>query len=88
MDWWTAQAAGLRGRIDRDEKLPWVHIAISKAKRFLLGTHHGVSHKNLQRYLDEFCNRFNRRSWEKQLTSRLLTACLYAHPITISELTA
>ncbi len=70
------------------EELPWVHLAISNAKRFLLGTYHGVSHKHLQRYLDECCYRFNRRSWEKQLTSRLLTACLYAKPITFAELKA
>ncbi len=44
------------------EDLPWVHTAISNAKRFLLGTYHGVSHKHLQRYLDEFCYRFNRRA--------------------------
>jgi transposase-like protein len=37
------------------EILPWVHIAISNSKRFLLGTYHGVSHKYLQGYLDEFC---------------------------------
>lgn len=68
------------------EDLPWVHIAISNAKRFLLGTYHGVSHKHLQRYLDEFCYRFNRRSWEKQITLRLLTACIFANPITFAEL--
>lgn len=70
------------------EELPWVHTAISNAKRFLLGTYHGVSHKHLQRYLDEFCYRFNRRSWEKQMTARLLTACLRAKPVTFAELTA
>ncbi|MEE8436052.1 MAG: IS1595 family transposase [bacterium] len=68
------------------EDLPWVHTAISNAKRFLLGTYHGVSHKHLQRYLDEFCYRFNRRSWEKQITLRLLTACIFANPITYAEL--
>lgn len=70
------------------EDLPWVHIAISNAKRFLLGTYHGVSHKHLQRYLDEFCYRFNRRAWEKQITLRLLTACVSATPITFAELKA
>lgn len=70
------------------EDLPWVHIAISNAKTFLLGTCHGVSHKHLQRYLAEFCYRFNRRAWEKQLTSRLLPACLLANPITFAELKA
>ena len=70
------------------EKLPWVHIAISNAKSFLLGTYHGVSHQYLQAYLDEFCYRFNRRSWEPTLTSRLLTACLLASPVTLAELKA
>jgi transposase-like protein/predicted RNA-binding Zn-ribbon protein involved in translation (DUF1610 family) len=70
------------------EDLPWVHIAISNAKRFILGTYHGVSHKHLQRYLDEFCYRFNRRAWEKQITLRLLTACIFANPITFAELKA
>ncbi len=70
------------------EKLPWVHIAISNAKRFLLGTYHGVSHKYLQAYLDEFCYRFNRRMREGELASRLLTACLVAKPVTLAELKA
>lgn len=66
--------------------LRWVHIAISNAKRFLLGTYHGVSHKHLQSYLDEFCYRFNRRAWEKQISLRLLTACIFATPITYADL--
>ncbi len=68
------------------EDLHWVHIAISNAKRFLLGTYHGVSHKHLQSYLDEFCYRFNRRAWEKQIPMRLLTACIFATPITYADL--
>lgn len=68
------------------EDLHWVHIAISNAKRFLLGTYHGVSHKHLQSYLDEFCYRFNRRSWEKQISLRLLTACVFATPVTYADL--
>jgi len=70
------------------EKLPWVHIAISNAKRFVLGTYHGVSFKYLQAYLDEYCYRFNRRSWEPQLATRLLNACLVAKPVTLAELKA
>src|SRR3972149_6882615 len=81
-------AAGKRGRgaaNKTNEKLPWVHIAISNSKRFLLGPYHGVSHKYLQAYLDEFCYRFNRRAWEPTLTARLLTACLVAKPVTLAE---
>ena len=41
----------------RVEKQPWVHRMISLAKRFVLGTYHGVSKAYFQRYLDEFCYR-------------------------------
>lgn len=42
--------------------LPHVHLIISLLKRWLLGTHQGrVEVKHLQRYLDEFAFRFNRR---------------------------
>lgn len=44
---------------DAGEYLPWVHILISNAKRFINGTHHAVNH--LQGYLEEFAWRFNRR---------------------------
>jgi transposase-like protein len=60
--------------------LPWVHLAIALAKRFLLGTYHGVSSKYLQRYLDEFCYRFNRRASGNALFTRLLLACTLANP--------
>src|SRR5213080_4830420 len=44
-------------------RLPAIHLVFSLAKRWLLGTHHGaVSEKHLQRYLDEYVFRFNRRT--------------------------
>ena len=69
-------------------ELPWVHTAIALAKRFLLGTYHGVSSKHLQNYLDEFCYRFNRRFMEPQLFSRLLTACVCSDPFTYAAIIA
>ncbi|NIV10084.1 MAG: IS1595 family transposase [Aliifodinibius sp.] len=68
------------------ELLPWVHILIANCKAFIRGTHHGVSTKHLQRYLSEFCYRFNRRFWQKQIFERMIHACLNTHTITISEL--
>ena len=47
------------------EYLPWVHILIGNVKGLLKGVHHGVSAKHLQRFLSEFCYRFNRRFIEK-----------------------
>jgi hypothetical protein len=41
-----------------------VHLIISNAKRWLMGTHKGaVSAKHLPAYLNEFTFRFNRRFW-------------------------
>jgi len=58
-----------------DEWLPWVHVAMANLKRFILGTFHGTSRVYIQKYLNEFCYRFNRRFWEGQIPLRLLTLC-------------
>ena len=53
-------ASGKRGQAI--EAFPQVHLVASLLKQWLLGTHQGkVSSKHLQRYLDEFAFRFNRR---------------------------
>lgn len=66
--------------------LPWVHRIISNAKSVMRGAHRGVSKKHLQGYLNEFCYRFNRRFWEKELFERLVQACVSAKTITYNEL--
>ena len=54
------------------EILPWVHLAISNAKRILLDIHHNIKPEFLQGYLDEFCYKFNRRYFGEALFDRLL----------------
>ncbi|ALO14083.1 Transposase [Salinivirga cyanobacteriivorans] len=54
--------------------LPWVHIAISNAKRNLLGIYHKIKGKYLQLYLDEFCYKLNRRYFGDRLFDRLTIA--------------
>jgi len=56
------------------EVLPWVHIAISNAKRQLINTFHDIKPEFLQNYLDEFCYKFNRRYYGEALFNRLLVA--------------
>lgn len=59
-----------------------VDRVISLAKRHLLGTYHQYcSRAHLQRFLNEFCYRFNRRYGWYQLASRLLSACALHAPI-------
>jgi hypothetical protein len=56
------------------KSLPWVHIAISNAKRNLLGIYHKIKGKYLQLYLDEFCYKLNRRYFGDRLFDRLAIA--------------
>jgi len=58
-----------------DRWLPWVHKFISNARVWILGTHHGVAMKNLEKYLAEYAYRFNRRHDPESLFHRALTAC-------------
>jgi hypothetical protein len=64
----------------QDQELPCISLAITHAKRFLLGTHHQFCKRHLQRYLDEFCYRWNRRHQWCQIFSRLLKACCLSEP--------
>lgn len=54
--------------------LQWVHIAISNAKRNLLGIFHKIKGKYLQNYLNEFCYKLNRRHFGERLFDRLALA--------------
>ena len=63
-----------------DGWLPWVHKFISNAKTWLLGTHHGIRVKYLDRYLAEYTYRFNRRHDPDSLFHRALKACTLAQP--------
>jgi len=62
---------------DNQAYLPWVHILIANAKRFILGTHHSVRY--LERYLAEFAWRFNRR-FTNLFFERLLVSSLACKP--------
>lgn len=55
---------------------PWVHTAISNAKKKILGLHHQVKNEYMQNYLNEFCYKFNRRYFGVNLFDRLLEATL------------
>ena len=44
-----------------EEFLPISHLVFANLKTWLAGTHHGVSARHLQAYLNEFTFRFNRR---------------------------
>jgi len=55
--------------------LPWVHTAISNAKRLLLDVHHRIDDDFLQNYLNEYCFKFNRRYFDN-IFDRLMVAAV------------
>lgn len=60
---------------DINKMLPWVHTAISNAKRILLDVHHRIDDDFLQNYLNEFCYKFNRR-YVDNIFERLMIAAI------------
>lgn len=54
--------------------LHWVHIAISNAKAFILGTYHGLPCKHMNEYLAEYAFRFSRRDYGAGLFDRVAFA--------------
>lgn len=56
------------------ERLPWVHAMISNAKREFLGVHHSIGKGYLQSYLNEFCYKLNRRTFQTDLFDRMIIA--------------
>lgn len=63
------------------EMLAWLHTIVSNAKVFVAGTFHGLDEKHLQRYLDEFVYRFNRRFMQPSILERLLAAVVGTPPL-------
>jgi transposase-like protein len=68
--------------------LPWAHTVFGNLKTWLKGTFHGVSPKHLQRYLDEFTYRFDRRWREDELAGFVLRRAAQAAPFPYHRLTA
>ena len=60
------------------ETLKWVHIAIANAKRNFLGVYHKIKGENLQRYLNEFVYKLNRRYFDS-VFERLLVASVFPY---------
>ena len=71
-----------------EDGLPWAHTVFGNLKTWLRGAYHGVSPKHLQRYLNEFQFRFNKRWHEADLFSPVLHAAIKAEPFPYRSLTA
>jgi hypothetical protein len=62
---------------EASKKLPWVHTAISNAKRLLLSVHHRIDEDYLQNYLNEYTYKLNRRYFDDLFPRVLSIAVKY-----------
>lgn len=70
------RAIVVKDKKEVSKTFPWVHTAISNAKKKILGLHHSVTNIYMQNYLNEFCYKFNRRYFGVNLFDRLIVAAL------------
>lgn len=68
-----------------NQTLEWVHIAISNAKRIVLGINHHVKGQYRQLCLNQFCFKLNRRYFQNELFDRLSLAVAHASGMQTDE---
>lgn len=71
---------------DNPDGLSRLHVVVANLKMWLRGTHNRFPAKHLQRYLDEFAFRFNRRWDVSCIFPTLVFRCLTTHTITYADL--
>ena len=71
-----------------DVVLPKTHLLVSNFKAWLIGTFHGVTHRYLGRYLDEFIYRFNRRARGEDIMGFVARRLLHAQHAPLVEVRA
>lgn len=64
-----------------DRTFWWINTMLGNVKNALHGTYHALRPKYLQRYLSEFCYRFNRRFDLAALVPRLIVAAARTPPL-------
>jgi transposase-like protein len=70
----------------KTDLLPKVHIVVANLKMWLRGTYNCLPAKHLQKYLDEFVFRFNRRWNLENIFNKLLIRCLSENILTYADL--
>lgn len=68
---------------EKGKGFPLLHRQIMVFKAWLRGIHHHCSH--LQRYLDEFCYRFNRLKYPDSMFHNLVKAMVRCVPLTLQK---
>jgi transposase-like protein len=67
---------------EKGRNFPMLHIQIRNFKNWLRGVHSYCDKKYLQKYMDEYFFRFNRRNHRASILDKLIQRCVWAEPPT------
>jgi transposase-like protein len=71
---------------DKGKNYKMLHLQIRNFKNWLRGVHSYCNPEYLQKYIDEYFFRFNRRNHRKSILEKMLQRCILHKPVTKNEL--
>ncbi len=71
---------------DKGKNFKMLHIQIRNFKNWLRGVHSYCNKEYLQKYIDEYFFRFNRRSHRRSILDKIIERCAYHKPVTMKEI--
>ena len=71
---------------DNGKNFKMLHIQIRNFKNWLRGVHSYCSKEYLQKYIDEYFFRFNRRNHRKSILDKIIQRCVSHEPITYESI--
>jgi len=67
---------------DKGRNFPMLHFQIRNFKNWLRGVHSYCDKRNLQKYIDEYFFRFNRRNHRASILEKIIDRCVLHQPVT------
>lgn len=71
---------------DKGKNFKMLHIQIRNFKNWLRGVHSYCNKEYLQKYIDEYFYRFNRRNHRKSILDKIIQRCVVHDPVTMLQI--
>ena len=71
---------------DKGKNFKMLHIQIRNFKNWLRGVHSWCNREYLQKYIDEYFFRFNRRNHRRSILDKLIERCVAHEPVTFEQI--
>lgn len=71
---------------NKGKNFKMLHIQIRNFKNWLRGVHSYCNKEYLQKYIDEYFFRFNRRNHRKSILNKIIQRCVLHKPVSIKQI--